>query len=32
MADKKTTPVKNLPAKKIPGGKSEQVKGGIRRD
>ena len=31
MADKKTTPVKDLPTKKIPGGKADQVKGGRRQ-
>ena len=31
MADKKTTPVKDLPTKKIPGGKADQIKGGWRK-
>lgn len=28
---KKTTPVRDLPEKKIPGGKADQIKGGRRQ-
>ena len=31
MADKKSAPVRDLPEKKIPAGKADQIKGGIRR-